>query len=313
MGNENQDRVREQEAIDAEYSNVPAAPQAQGYDGALVNLPSAKEVVAQIEKKAEIEKQIRHVVMGQLLYESDFLDLGGKPYLTVEGAERLKGFLGLEIRDKKFSPDAATVFKKIREGEPITVLCTATVHSKVHGLTEEVFGTRSSDDKFFGGQAEKLGRIEPGHVLKAAESNMVVNAVTRIMGLRGMTWDEVHKQCGHSQDGARGRVDYRKHGQGNNQGGQQGQQKYPPTTNQINYLKGLAQKALGEEQGSAAVEAIKDRLSGKDASELIKELKNGNKDTLEELFAQVRAEDQQRAEGPPPDDDAPPHTDEDVR
>jgi hypothetical protein len=64
---------------------------------------------------------------------------------------------------------------------------TGTVGSRVIGIEMDVIGGRNANDAFFSAQ----GKLDLLDVQKAAYSNFLVNAVTRILGMRGLTWDNV--------------------------------------------------------------------------------------------------------------------------
>lgn len=60
----------------------------------------------------------------------------------------------------------------------------------------EAVGTASSRDKFLGTDTKKgraLSEIEEGNILKKAYSNMEVNAITRLLGVRSLTWKQLEE------------------------------------------------------------------------------------------------------------------------
>jgi hypothetical protein len=88
------------------------------------------------------------------------------------------------------------------------------------GRTIEVEGTRSSKDSFFNrydynapkvnGKAPLLppSSIDKGDVKKAALTNLYGNGITRILGIRNLTWADLEEYAGIKKDDC-GKVDYK--------------------------------------------------------------------------------------------------------
>src|SRR5256885_2324021 len=61
---------------------------------------------------------------------------------------------------------------------------------------ENVIGTASSRDQFLGTETQKgraLNEVMPSTILKKAESNCNQRGITMLLGLRGMTWEQLAK------------------------------------------------------------------------------------------------------------------------
>jgi hypothetical protein len=74
----------------------------------------------------------------------------------------------------------------------------------------ESIGTCSSRDNFLGTETRAgraLAEVDIGNIRKAAYSNMIVNGVTRLLGIRGLTWEQLAK-FGISAEGAT-KVEYK--------------------------------------------------------------------------------------------------------
>jgi hypothetical protein len=88
------------------------------------------------------------------------------------------------------------------------------------GATIEAVGTRSSKDGFFkkygkkddDGNAEVLppSEIDKGDVKKAAFTNLIGNGITRLLGIRNLTWEDL-ETFGIKKENV-GKVDYKKAG-----------------------------------------------------------------------------------------------------
>ena len=68
----------------------------------------------------------------------------------------------------------------------------------------EAIGSCSSRDKFFAwdkragenGEYKQLSDVDETNIQKAAYSNMVMNGVTRLLGIRNLSWDELREITG---------------------------------------------------------------------------------------------------------------------
>jgi hypothetical protein len=135
-----------------------------------------------------------------------WFDQQGKPYLGAAGSEvvgRKLGvkWAGVQYTQSKFEDD---------KGEYYEWSVTATF-SLPGGLDSiESIGTCSSRDNFLGTETRagrELADVDIGNIRKAAYSNMIVNGVTRLLGIRGLTWQQL-SQFGITADGAT-KVDYK--------------------------------------------------------------------------------------------------------
>lgn len=187
--------------VDAEYrpaeEHLPATRPATR--PAEVDYEYALEVA---EKKADFWGRFRKVTIS-VLAKNDFMDQGGKPWLTGRGAEKLATFLGLRVTDKEREPTLAEISRVIKRSEPVTVVVTAIVRSDVLNLEDIYTGTCTTSNKFY---AERK-QIDPGDVIKHAETNLMANAISRMMGFGNLTWAEL-EELGFKRDEAGGSVDY---------------------------------------------------------------------------------------------------------
>lgn len=136
----------------------------------------------------------------------DWVDQNGKPYLQATGAEKLMALWGIYTQDVTIhiDMDATTGF-------PIYEV-TGRVGSRTLGTEMDVIGGRNANDKFYQDQLAKTGRLDLLDVRKAAYSNWLVNAITRIIGMRGLTWADVKAATSGSvtEKTATGQVSYKK-------------------------------------------------------------------------------------------------------
>jgi hypothetical protein len=164
------------EILNAEISNGDM-PVAMGAD----NLVKMAEFA---EKRIEAIKRIKRAAL-KVTSPHDWIDQSGKPYLNVSGAEKIARLFGISWRidepEIKNEDDGHTSF-------------TYKGYFTMGPTTIEVIGSRSSKDPFFSrahGKDIPPSEIDRNNVRKAAYTNLLGNGITRMLGLRGMTWEEV--------------------------------------------------------------------------------------------------------------------------
>lgn len=139
----------------------------------------------------------------------DWTDQAGNPYLQVSGSEKVARVFGIawKIDEPTLDTEESGHFAYTYKG-----------YFTVAGATIEAIGTRSSKDGFFkkyagsGDDRKELppSEIDKGDLKKAAYTNCIGNGITRLLGLRNLTWEDL-KEAGITKDSV-GRVDYKKNG-----------------------------------------------------------------------------------------------------
>ena len=149
------------------------------------------QVLAVAEKRLINIKRIKEYALS-LTNDRDWTNLGGMPYLRAAGAEKVARPFGVRI--KVNGPP-----EKIRGtdvlGEYYIWIYRGTASLGQNGLDElDVQGICSSRDKFFSiddGVQLPVGEVDEPSIMKKAYNNLVMQGITRILGLRNMTWEEV--------------------------------------------------------------------------------------------------------------------------
>lgn len=192
---------REVATVEREVLSVPE----QEFDQALVE---------RLDKAIDAYKKIVGISI-KLTNPWDWSDIGGKPYLQCSGAEKIASPF-------KVSMGAPTRERLERVGEDGKAyyiwLYQASFTSSQLGRTIVAQGKCSSHDQFFGkeGNAYKdLDDVCEEDVMQAAYTNCFVNGVTRLLGIRNLTWEQL-ASGGIAQDKV-GKVSFRKGGQGGGQ------------------------------------------------------------------------------------------------
>jgi len=191
------EQEKDYEVMDAEVvdnSIVPVASEA------LV------ELAAQAERRVEAINKIKAYSL-RLTQPSDWVDQNGRPYLQVSGAEKIARLFGISWR----------IDEPIREElEGGHYIYTYKGYFSLAGAEIEAIGSRSSKDPFFkryvyvNGERKELppSEIDPGDVKKAAYTNCIGNGITRLLGLRNISYDDLEKVAGIKREQIT-RIEYR--------------------------------------------------------------------------------------------------------
>lgn len=154
-------------------------------------IASAERRIAQIDKI--ITLSIRRT------NENDWVDQQGKPYLTASGAEKIARLFGISWKILK----SEKILTSDEKGQFYFYQVTGVFTLGGGKDSVESVGTCSSKDQFFAkhtitnesGEKEKvlkpLSEVDETNIMKAAYSNCVANGITRLLGIRNLTWEQV--------------------------------------------------------------------------------------------------------------------------
>ncbi len=155
----------------------------------LVLSDSLIEVAQQAEKRIEAIKKIKQLVLA-VTNEMDWVDQNGKPYLQASGAEKVARLFGISWRidPPEIEHEEGGHFRYIYKG-----------YFSLGGVTIEAIGSRSSKDGFFkkykyeGNKRIELppSEIDRADVQKAAYTNLLGNGITRLLGIRNLSYDDL--------------------------------------------------------------------------------------------------------------------------
>lgn len=152
-------------------------------------------IASKAEQQIEAIQKIKRTVL-KLTNEHDWCDQNGKPYLEGSGCEKIAGPFGIGWRDLK---GPITSFDE--DGHFVASYTGTFV---MHGREIEATGSRSSKDEFFSARyryneetkkKEKYikppSEIEKRDVQMSAYTNLLVNGISRILGIRNMTYEDL--------------------------------------------------------------------------------------------------------------------------
>lgn len=184
-------------------------------EGGLVGMSQSElvQIAAQAEQRIDAIKKIKNTAI-KLTNENDWVDQGGKPYLQASGSEKVAGAFSISWSFLTAEPDC--------EEDPDGHY-TYTYHGRftMAGRSIEIDGSRSSKDPFFKEYHYPNGRDKPRvereihertnkrDVKMAALTNLLGNGITRMLGIRNMTYADLEEFAGIKKENL-GKVTYGK-------------------------------------------------------------------------------------------------------
>ena len=137
------------------------------------------------EKRVQAIKRIKAAALS-VTSKHDWIDQNGKPYLQVSGSEKIARLFGISwtIEEPLLTTEEDGHFSYTYKGA-FTIGTTPPI---------DFIGSRGSKDLFFSkshGEAIPPSEIDRNDVKKAAYTNLLGNGITRLLGLRNLTWEEV--------------------------------------------------------------------------------------------------------------------------
>jgi len=162
--------------------------------GLIDTMDKLERAIVVADLRFQFLQRVTQIALKRTL-EQDWSDFGGKPYLGAAGCERIRPLFGITIdglRREKFEDND-------QNGPYYFWIIDAVAH--FHGDSLAVQGKCSSRDQFYasrrGPTGEKIllpsSEVSQIDIIQAAFSNMVMNAVTRILGIRDLTWKQLEE------------------------------------------------------------------------------------------------------------------------
>ena len=152
------------------------------------------ELAEKAEKRIEGVNKIKQLAL-RVTNSHDWVDQQGKPSLQVSGSEKVARLFGISwaIDEPTYQQEEDGHFAYTYKG-----------YFSVGNATIEAIGTRSSKDKFFSVRykwnEEKKKKepfdvppseIDKGDLKKGAYTNCIGNGITRLLGIRNLTYDDL--------------------------------------------------------------------------------------------------------------------------
>lgn len=165
------------------------------------------QIAQAAQQRIEAIKLIKTVALG-VTNARDWVDQQGRPYLQASGCEKVARTFGISWQIL---------------GEPQVehlpgghIQVTYKARFSLGKASIEAIGVRASNEPFFSTRWKKNGEkitlpaseITLGDVKKAAYTNCLANGISRLLGIRNLTWEDVEQFAGIKREQV-SRVEYR--------------------------------------------------------------------------------------------------------
>lgn len=159
-------------------------------------LDTTGDIISMVAKRAEMMDKLIDWALRSTNHQ-DWVDQNGKPWLQGSGAEKVARRFGIKwsglVYEKIISED--------EKGKFYFYKVTGNMRIAIGDLDEiEAIGTCSSKDQFFAVKYEgdekvfkPLSEVDETNIMKSAFTNFIINGVTRLLGLRNLSWEQVKK------------------------------------------------------------------------------------------------------------------------
>jgi hypothetical protein len=146
------------------------------------------QMAAKAEKMVEAINRIKRAAL-KVTNERDWTNQNGNPYLQVSGSEKVARLFGISWRidPPQFTTEDDGHYSYTYKG-----------YFDLGPASIEFEGSRGSKDAWYSkahGKDVPVSEIDKNDVKKAALTNTIGNGVTRILGIRNLSWDDL-KEAG---------------------------------------------------------------------------------------------------------------------
>jgi len=162
-------------------------------------------IAQQAEARIDAVVKIKQLAL-KVTNNNDWVDQDGKPYLMASGSEKIANLFNISWRidEPTMEEEADGAITYIYKG-----------YFSLSGRSIEVEGSRSSRDTFFKKYEYENGKrvgekpLDRRDLKMAAMTNLLGNGITRILGIRNLTYEDLNAFAGINQADVKG-VKYRK-------------------------------------------------------------------------------------------------------
>jgi hypothetical protein len=165
----------------------PTAPAALSATTELPELFLSEEHVARAERSLESLAKLRQLAL-RATEPEDWTDISGHPHLNASGVHKIAAVFGVSLTGLHVE-----ALREELDGKPV-VRFVAQVTARFGSRALDAEGAASSDDPFFArrdGRPLPLSEVNLNSVRKKAVTNAQGRALKAILGLGGLTWDNV--------------------------------------------------------------------------------------------------------------------------
>ncbi len=161
-----------------------------------ISTDSLISIAHKAEARIEAVKKIKGLSLRVTNYQ-DWVDQNGKPYLQTSGGEKIARLFGIswtveEPRTQQDGDDGhyMVTYKGIFTLGNASIECIGTRSSKDGFFKKYEKGTYV-DGKYVQGKELPPSAIDIGDVVKSAYTNLIGNGITRLLGIRNLTYDDL--------------------------------------------------------------------------------------------------------------------------
>lgn len=159
----------------------------------IINTDQSWEVVvAEAERKVALLQKVLTVAI-KATNPRDWIDQAGKPSPTASACEKIGGVFGIKM-ELPIPPEGKREERSDDKGSYYTYTFTAKFMLGARYIY--AIGSGSSRDKFFSWNSadrtwKELSEFDESNIRKSAYSNLVLNGITRLLGIRNLTWEQL--------------------------------------------------------------------------------------------------------------------------
>jgi hypothetical protein len=158
-------------------------------------------IAEQAERRIDAVIKIKQVAL-KVTNANDWVDQQGRPYLQASGSEKVANLFNISWRINE---------PIIDEEQDGTVTYTYKGEFTLAGRSIEVEGSRSSRDEFFkkynydsAGKRQGEKPLDRRDLKMAAMTNLLGNGITRLLGIRNLTYEDLERFAGIKKDQIKG-------------------------------------------------------------------------------------------------------------
>ena len=160
-------------------------------NGDIITIEEGEDLISIAQRRVDTVQKLINVSLKITTYR-DWVNQNGTPYLVHSGAEKIARLFGIKLENI----NTERTWAEDSRGKYYIYKTTgrATLPGKYDSI--EALGTCSQRDKFFAFSNRKWKdtlEIDETNIMKASYSNFTVNAITHLLGIRNLTWEQLEE------------------------------------------------------------------------------------------------------------------------
>lgn len=159
-------------------------------------IPTTAEMVDQATLRATYIEKAMPLALKNLT-ANDVVNMNGNPYLPATACQKIARIFGVSWKLQQ------PVALPVEDENGKYFIYSVTGNFRLGGDSIDAIGTCSMHDKFFarsGGKLRAMSEIDPGNIIKAAVSNCEQNGISKLLGIKGLTWEDIEKYAGFKRN-----------------------------------------------------------------------------------------------------------------